>query len=171
MENWKHIDGFESYMVSDQGNVKSLNFRNTGKERLLSKIFNTGTGYYLVYLYKEGKRLIIKIHQLVWITFKGEYRTGSTRGLMLNHISKDKLDNRLTNLELVTNTQNVNHSMDKSKTSSKYPNVCWHGPTNKWISKGTIGNNRNGYVGLFETEEEAYEAFKRAKREAENIYN
>lgn len=168
MENWKHIEGFESYMVSDHGNVKSLKF---GKERLLSKVFNKGTGYYLVYLFKDGKRLTIKVHQLVWIAFKGDYRTGTTRGLMLNHISKDKLDNRLTNLELVTNIQNVNHSIDKSKTTSKYPNVCWNNPTKKWIAKGTIGTNKNGYAGLFDTEEEAYEAFQKAKQEAENIYS
>lgn len=36
MEEWKEIKDYPNYMVSNLGNVKSLNYRgNTGKEHLL----------------------------------------------------------------------------------------------------------------------------------------
>ena len=170
MENWKQVDGTDLYMVSDQGNVKSLSWHYTGKEKQLT-YFKDHKGYLWVILSIKGKRTKIRIHQLVWITFKNDYRTGTTKGLMINHINRVKEDNRLTNLELVTNTENVNHSIDKTKFTSMYPNVSWHKEAKKWIARGDVKGTQRKYVGLFETEEEAYEAFQRAKQEAENIYN
>jgi len=34
-EIWKDIEGYENYMVSSLGRVKSLNYSNTRKERIL----------------------------------------------------------------------------------------------------------------------------------------
>jgi len=164
MENWKYINETDLYMVSDLGNVKSLNFHYTGVEKQLS-YQKDGRGYLSVRLSINGKPKKYKIHQLVWITFNGDYRTGSTKGLMINHINKDKTDNRLCNLELVSNTENVNHSLDKSTMTSRYPNVSKF--KNKWLARGDIKGAPRKYIGLFETELEAYEAFQKAKSESE----
>ena len=170
MENWKHILESDRYMVSDQGNVKSLSWHGSDKEQLL-KPGKSSRGYLFVYLMIKGKRVNYKIHQLVWITFKEDYRTGSTKGLVLNHINRVKEDNRLTNLELITHSENLIHSIDKTKTTSKYPNVSWNGSNKKWAARGNIRGMSKRYVKHFNTEEEAYEAFQSAKREAENIYS
>ena len=168
MENWKPVPGTDLYMVSDQGNVKSLSWHYSGQEKQLS-YQEDYKGYLWIPLSIKGKRTKFRIHQLVWICFNGDYRTGSTKGLVLNHISKDKKDNRLTNLELVSNTHNVNHSIDKTKTSSRYSNVSFHKKTSKWRAYGDIKGLRKKHIGLFDTEEEAYEAFQKAKQEAQNI--
>lgn len=170
MENWKPVQGTDLYMVSDQGNVKSLNWYYTGQEKTMAKRKDS-TGYFWVWLSINGKRTKFRIHQLVWITFNGDYRTGLNKGLVLNHISKDKEDNRLTNLELITVQANLIHSIDKTKTSSKYTNVCWNPQNKKWAARGKINGKLGKLVGHFNTEEEAYEAFQRAKQEAENIYS
>ena len=46
------------------GNVKSLNYKNTGQEQLL-KPFKNRKGYLLVGLYKDGKRKCFQVHRLV----------------------------------------------------------------------------------------------------------
>ena len=32
MKEWREIDGFPNYMVSNTGEIKSLNYNKTGKE-------------------------------------------------------------------------------------------------------------------------------------------
>lgn len=55
MERWKDIEGYEGkYQVSNYGNVKSLNYNNTGKEKLLKLKINR-YGYYEVKLSKNNK--------------------------------------------------------------------------------------------------------------------
>src|SRR4051812_7731007 len=114
MEQWKDIQGYEGcYQISDIGNVKSLsrerfgNGRQTGitKERILK--FNKDTsGYNVVKLYKNGSKKCPKAHRLVAKAFipnpnnKGE----------INHINGVKTDNRLTNLEWCTHTENIRHA-------------------------------------------------------------
>lgn len=36
MKEWREIDGFPNYMVSNTGEIKSLNYNKTGKEKVLS---------------------------------------------------------------------------------------------------------------------------------------
>ena len=55
MENkeiWKDIEGFEGkYQISSMGRVKSLNFKLTGKEQIMSLKVNK-YGYKQILLYK-----------------------------------------------------------------------------------------------------------------------
>ena len=53
-EIWKDIKGYEGkYQVSNLGRVRSLNYRRTGKERILKYLINT-RGYLTTVLYKNG---------------------------------------------------------------------------------------------------------------------
>ena len=96
-EQWRVIEGYENYMVSNMGNVWSI----TNKKRL-SPIDN-GNGYMRVNLCSHGERRCIFIHRLVVQAFIGEIG----EGLEVNHINHDTTDNRLTNLEIVTHTKNL----------------------------------------------------------------
>lgn len=67
---WKDIRNYVGlYQASNFGRVKSLNYKRTGKERILVP-FKDGRGYLQVTLCKKGqKNKNMKIHKLVFETF------------------------------------------------------------------------------------------------------
>lgn len=69
IEIWKDViyDGviYEGYQVSNLGRVKSLKF---GKERILKEV-KDGFGYLMVFLCKDGKQKMFKVHRLVAESF------------------------------------------------------------------------------------------------------
>lgn len=106
MERWAPIQGYGgSYEVSDQGNVRSLKYRNRAEVRKI-KQHKDRKGYLLVSLCKEGKMLTKKVHRLVATAFipNNEDRP------QVNHINGDKADNRATNLEWCTDSENLRHA-------------------------------------------------------------
>jgi hypothetical protein len=61
-----------------------------------------------------------------------------------------------TNLQLITNKKNT--SKDRKNKTSKYTNVSWHKQSNKWLAQFRE-NGSVKYLGTFETEEEARDAY------------
>ena len=113
MEVFKDIKGFEGkYQVSNMGNVKSLNFNNTKKERLLSTR-GLSSGYPKVSLGRKGNN---HVHRLVAETFLNK-PIGKDQ---VNHINGIKTDNRLSNLEWVTGSENMQHAL---KSNLWKPNI------------------------------------------------
>lgn len=104
IETWKDIPGYEGYyQASNLGNVRSLNYRHTGKEYFL-KPGQDWKGYLLVDLWKDGKRKTFKVHRLVWVSFNGPI----PEGMQINHNDEEKTNNNLENLSLMTPSENVN---------------------------------------------------------------
>lgn len=103
-EIWKDIKGYEGkYQVSNLGNVKSLNYNNTGKERILIPGKQT-SGYLCVVLSKNGIHKTFTIHRLIAQTF-----INNTQNLPeVNHIDEDKTNNRVDNLDWCTAEYNNN---------------------------------------------------------------
>lgn len=97
---WKQIDGYENYSVSDTGLI-----RNDETSHLL-KQFDTSTGYKIVHLYKNKKMKNFKVHRLVAQAFI----PNSKQEKCVNHINGDKQDNRIENLEWCSHSQNNIHS-------------------------------------------------------------
>jgi hypothetical protein len=154
-EIWKDIPNYEGYyQVSNHGRVKSLSrfVKNKyegltyWKERILKPTLSSG--YYVIKLLKEQKK-IIKVHQLVAIAFLNHKPCGML--LVVDHINNIKTDNRLDNLQVITNRKNL--SKDKNGTS-KYTGVSWSKRYNKWESNIYI-NGKNIFLGHFESEKEA----------------
>lgn len=113
-EIWKDVVGYEGlYLVSNLGNVKSLNYNRTGKEGILKPILDKD-GYYCVNLSKNAKSKHIKVHRLVVEAFIGEIPTG----LVVNHINEIKTDNRLENLEICTIRENTIHGTANARRSA-----------------------------------------------------
>ena len=175
-EIWKEVKNYEGiYEVSNLGRVKSLErkvthpvngFKNV-KERILKQGTNRG-GYLYVDLHKNGKRKNTKIHQLVAMAFLNHTPDGMK--LVVNHIDFNRTNNRVENLEIVTNRENTNRKHLKS--SSPYVGVHWDKSRNKWRALIRISGKQK-HLGLFTCEIEASRAYQKAlfNQERKDSYN
>ena len=116
MEIWKDVVGYEGhYEVSSYGRVRSVDrYVNTAilhsdavfrKGRLL-KQNKKRNGYLTVDLSKDNKVRTISVHRIVAVAFIPKIDGKN----VVNHINLNKLDNRVENLEWVTNKENSLHA-------------------------------------------------------------
>ena len=160
IEVWKDIPDFEDYQVSNLGRIRSLKF-NKVKYLKQCHISSNSTGRYSVTLSQNGKKFNRCISVLVAMSFLN-HKPGGFK-LVVDHIDNNSLNDRLYNLQVIT--QRKNCSKDK-KGSSKYTGVSWRKRTNKWKASISI-NNKSKHIGLFKNELEAANAYKKALEEYE----
>lgn len=91
------IPNYEKYSIDEYGNVYSKN------KQLKSNIDKRG--YLRVWLYKNKIRKEMPIHRAVAISFLG-YK----ENLTVNHKDGNKLNNHISNLEWISNADNIRHS-------------------------------------------------------------
>jgi hypothetical protein len=157
-EIWVDILNYEGiYQISNLGKVKSLNYRNTKKEKILNLSKST-RGYPQVQLNKNGFGKTFSIHQLVAIAFLG-HKPDGTQKIVVDHINNDKTDNRVVNLQLINSREN--NTKDQKPGISKYVGVTFNKVVNKWHSRITI-KNKTKHLGYFDSELEAFEAYQKA---------
>ena len=114
-EIWKDILGYEGkYQVSNWGRVKSLNYRNTGKEGILKGVAN-GNGYLEVILFKEGKGKHYRINRLVAQAFL----PNPDNLPEVNHKDEDKQNNCVENLEYCSKLYNINYGTGSKRSAEK----------------------------------------------------
>ena len=98
---------------------------------------------------------------LVALGFLGHVMGNGSVGLVVDHIDNNSRNNRLDNLQLITQRQNS--SKDKKGVSSKYVGVSWNKGKSKWSSsiryKGKLI-----FLGYYVIEKEAHEAYQTALR-------
>ena len=95
------------YQVSNLGRVKSLGNSQKRQEKLLK--FNIVHGYNTVYLSKIGKRTATRVHRLVAQAFI----PNPDNLPQVNHKDKNRLNNRVDDLEWCTQQYNVRYSLAK----------------------------------------------------------
>ena len=108
-EVWRPVVGYEGlYSVSDLGQVRrDVDWNRDNKAGKIIRIHTDGTGgYHRVCLCRNGKSKKYSIHSLVMAAFVGQ----RPEGLSINHKDGIKSDNRLSNLEYCTSSQNTIHS-------------------------------------------------------------
>ena len=151
-EIWKDIEGYEGiYCVSNMGRVKSL---KKGVETIL-KPFDKGKGYLAVDLNVHSVSKKVRVHQLVAKAFLGH--TPSGMELVINHKNRNRSDNSVDNLEVITNRKNCHFK--HIGTSSKYIGVCWDKSRNKWQSQIMI-NGKIKLLGRLVNEDDAGKAYQ-----------
>jgi hypothetical protein len=153
-EIWKDIPGYEGiYQASTEGRIRSLKFNKI-------KILKPGNcrGYSLVGLAIDGTKEYIQIHKLIAITFLNHKPDGHK--LVIDHINGIRSDDRLENLRIVTQRENLNLGHEKANRSSKLRGVSWNKQKAKWCSYIQF-NGKSRYLGQFESETEAHEAYQR----------
>ena len=110
-EIFKPIDLNPKYSVSNFGRV-----RNNKTNKILSP--RNLQGYQRVAFYVDGKPTDFRIHRLVAKAFIPNPENKP----QVNHINGDKTDNRVENLEWVTNSENIKHAINnglQDNTSQK----------------------------------------------------
>ena len=141
----KDVLGFNGkYSVDTEGNVYSIKL-----SRVLNGFLNHN-GYRKVELWNDGKGKHKFVHRLVWEAYNGPVPVG----LEIDHIDRDRLNNNLSNLRLVTRSQNLWNTGAKG--------YCWISQCKKWRAQITA-NGIEKYLGFFDTEEEARQAYLNAK--------
>lgn len=163
VEIWKPIKGYEGrYEFSNLNNVKSIG--RVVKNRystywvgdiVLKPVFDGR--YYKVNLCLNRKGKTFGIHQLVAMYHFGHIPNGLH--LVVDHINDITTDNRVENLQVITQRENINKK--HIKRSSKLTGVYWKNLNKKWSSKIYL-NKKAINLGLFDTEEEASEYYENA---------
>ena len=106
-EKWTPAVGYEGiYEASDAGRIRSARtMTNTFQGKILSSVPNS-RDYQQVSLYKNGTKKSIRVHRIIMESFIGPRPDGK----QINHIDGDRKNNRLDNLEYVTQSENMLHA-------------------------------------------------------------
>jgi hypothetical protein len=105
-----------------------------------------------VHIRIAGKKYLA--HRLVWLWVYGEWPKGQ-----LDHLSGDKLDNRISNLKDVTCRENQQNQ--SRHRNGRLVGCYFHKQTSKWCARIKIEGSMK-YLGLYPTELEAHNAYMSA---------
>ena len=153
-EEFKSIDDYDNYLVSNYGNVK-----NSKTNRIL-KPGNHKQGYKLVVLSKNGKYKSFRVHRLVGLAFL----ENPDNKQMIDHIDENKANNNVNNLRWATPKDNQ-YNQDKYKNNTTgFKGVSFHKPLNKYQAKIRVNGNLK-HLGLFKSAEEASKAYEAKAKE------
>lgn len=83
--------------------------------------------------------------------------TKAPKGVFVDHINGDKLDNRRSNLRFCNRSQNAANSIKAWGNTSKYRGVAWKKDKKKWKAYITY-SGKQIHIGYFDDEELATEA-------------
>ena len=95
----------------------------------------------------NGKQTTVKMHHLIM---------NVPKGMQIDHIDGNGLNNQKNNLRVVTNR--INHMNRQWVRKSKYPGITWERRREHWVAQAQIGG-KHIHIGSFPTEELAYQAY------------
>ena len=165
-EIWKDIPNYEGYyQVSNLGRVRKYNTKKLrslfDEKEELFKIHKQRVnrhGYYIITLRKLKEIKTFSVHKLVAMAFLNHVPCGMK--LVVNHKDFNKLNNKVDNLEIISNRDNSNKKHIKS--SSIYTGVIVDKKRdNCFISKIKI-KSKGIHLGYYKDEKQASEIYELA---------
>lgn len=147
--NWKKIEGFESYSVSDTGEV-----RNDVTGRVKSKTLNKRNGYYYVDLWVNNTSVKRTVHSLVAEAFL-ENKDGKPT---VDHIDGDRTNNAVDNLRWATFSEQ-NSRFETRGVRSEPITVLHYAETRKKRGGGHVSWDGIDNVANFDSITEAAQHF------------
>ena len=129
-------------------------------EELSKHLWHANSGGYAIRaitdLTRKKKQIFMPMHRAILDLPLGN-------GLFVDHIDGDKLNNQRANLRICTTAENMRNRRMQCNNTSGFKGVYVYMET-RW--RACIGHNDKAiHIGVFDTKEEAYEAYCQAARE------
>ena len=160
MKKVKHYNGITRAMLVKRFNLIDGIFyyrydRRRMKEGDIAGTIN-GNGRRQIYI--DGKILLSS--RLAFLWYHGWLPENPLKNC-IDHKDRDCLNDKESNLRVVTRSQNQMNMSPQKGSSSKYLGVSWNEPRCKWRAVITV-NNKTKHLGRFIDEEEAAKAYDQA---------
>lgn len=139
--HWKKVSGKD----------KRWNTKYSEKQTFTS---DCGSGYRRARI--EG--CDVRAHRVAWAMHYGKWPDDE-----IDHINGIRHDNRIINLREASRSENGRNVPAHRDSSSGLKGAHWHGQKNRWTSRIRV-DGKNRYLGLFDTAEEAHEAYCEASK-------
>ena len=147
MEEWKVVNDFENYEISNMGIV-----RNKLKHTVL-KAHNRKDGYYSVKLCRKNFSQNKSIHRLVALHFVEN--ANHDKYNVIDHIDRNKQNNCATNLRWSTRQQNSQNWLGRNEGLTKRKGNIWE--------VAVKYENTRMYLGRYNDEEKAKQVYRCVK--------
>lgn len=167
------------FLMDRFGNLEALERKNVPKQFKPNEFFLSEDGKYYTVKDSKGNEFLVdaddysKISKYTWYLNQSGYienqKMGKLHRFLLNapdgeevdHINRNKLDNRKSNLRIVDCSINrQNRGKLKNKTVCNYKGVYIDRKTNKYYAV-VVKNRKNYYSKMFDLEEDAAMAYNK----------
>ena len=118
------------YRIFDDGTIVSMKYN---KMQLVNQHLNKISGYKYCKLYVNKRGFTYLVHGLIMKLFVGEAPIGFT----VDHINRNKLDNRLCNLRYADRTEQIINQKIRSDNTSGCKGVSYSNKDCKWVASMT----------------------------------
>jgi hypothetical protein len=142
-------------------------FKSERRQRVFNSVY---PGKPCGHLSEEGYLVIrlsgflYKAHRLAWLYIHGNMPTE-----WLDHINRNRSDNRIVNLRLASTELNAQNASVRSDNTSGVQGVSWHKASKKWVVQ-ISKQGKPTHVGLFDSIKDAVAARAQAERaRTENV--
>lgn len=110
--------------------------------------------------YSTGKLIKIYMHREIM---------KPPKGMVIDHIDSDKLNNQRSNLRICTHQQNQCNRKKYKNNKSGYKGVSFNKRDCKWVAGIGVGGMKK-HLGSFTTAEEASKAYEQASIKLHGVY-
>ena len=139
------IEGYPNYLIYEDGKVFSKY-----KNKFLNPSINSH-GYYTIDLRENGKQKTHLIHRLIGI----HYIPNPENKREIDHMNRDKTDNRIENLRWATPSENNQNKGIPNTNTSGVKYICYDKFQDRWVFQKRINGKLTRKY--FKTKEEAIE--------------
>lgn len=109
------------------------------------------------YVQIKVRGTVCKAHRLAWLMTYGEMPANQ-----IDHINRNRSDNRICNLRLANNSENSQNRSKQRNNTSGCIGICWVKRAQKWRAYIVV-NKKQIHLGFFSNLSEAIDARKAAE--------